>query len=91
MICGTAHYWARTLEKMGHRVRLIQPQRVKTFLGYRNKTDAADAKAICEALMHPGTRFVRIKSIEQQDTDSQSDTLLSGGTGYHSPQGHSPV
>ncbi|MDR1241964.1 MAG: IS110 family transposase [Deltaproteobacteria bacterium] len=67
--CGTAHYWARTLEKMGHRVRLIQPQRVKTFLGYRNKTDAADARAICEALMHPGTRFVRIKSVEQQDTD----------------------
>jgi transposase len=67
--CGTAHYWARTLEKMGHRVRLIQPQRVKAFLGYRNKTDAADAKAICEALMHPGTRFVRIKSVEQQDMD----------------------
>jgi transposase len=67
--CGTAHHWARTLEAMGHTVRLIQPQRVKAFLSGRNKTDAADAKAICEALMHSGTRFVRAKSIEQQDTD----------------------
>lgn len=67
--CGTAHHWARKLEAMGHEVKLIQPQRVKAFLGQRSKTDAADAKAICEALMHPGTRFVRAKTIEQQDTD----------------------
>jgi transposase len=77
--CGTAHHWARTLGKMGHTVRLIQPQRVKAFLSGRNKTDAADAKAICEALIHPGTRFVRAKSIEQQDTDhllSQRERLV---------------
>jgi transposase len=67
--CGTAHHWSRTLEAQGHTVKLIQPQRVKAFLSGRNKTDAADAKAICEALMHPGTRFVRAKSLEQQDTD----------------------
>ena len=67
--CGTAHHWARTLEKMGHIVKLIQPQRVKAFLSGRNKTDAADAKAICEALMHPGTRFVHAKTVEQQDVD----------------------
>ena len=67
--CGTAHHWARKLGEMGHEVKLIQPQRVKTFLGPRNKTDAADAKAICEALMHPGTRFVRAKTVEQQDMD----------------------
>jgi transposase len=81
--CGTAHHWARTLEKMGHRVRLIPPQRVKAFLGSRNKTDAADARAICEALMHPGTRFVRVKSIEQQDTDhllSQRERLVCNRT-----------
>lgn len=65
--CGTAHYWARKLESQGHKARLIQPIRVKAFLGHRNKTDAADARAICEALMHPGTRFVSVKTIEQQD------------------------
>jgi transposase len=67
--CGTAHHWSRTLTAMGHTVKLINPQRVKAFLGPHNKTDAADAKAICEALMYPGTRFIRAKSIEQQDTD----------------------
>jgi transposase len=81
--CGTAHHWARTLEMMGHTVRLLQPQRVKAFLSGRNKTDAADAKAICEALMHPGTRFVRAKSVEQQDTDhllSRRDRLVHSRT-----------
>lgn len=71
--CGTAHHWARTLGAMGHTVKLIQPIRVKAFLGQRNKTDAADAKAICEALMHPGTVFVRVKSLEQQDMDHLLD------------------
>ena len=65
--CGTAHYWARTLAGMGHEAKLIQPIRVKAFLGHRNKTDAADARAICEALMHPGTRFVTVKTEEQQE------------------------
>ena len=64
--CGTAHHWARTLIELGHEAKLIQPIRVKAFLGNRNKTDAADAKAICEALMHPGTRFVTVKTVAQQ-------------------------
>jgi len=67
--CGTAHHWVRTLTAFGHTVKLINPHRVKAFLGSRNKTDAADAKAICEALMHPGTTFIRAKSIEEQDID----------------------
>lgn len=67
--CGTAHHWARTLTALGHTVKLINPYRVKAFLGSRNKTDAADAKAICEALMHPGTTFIRAKSLEEQDID----------------------
>lgn len=71
--CGTAHHWVRKLSAMGHTVNLIQPVRVKAFLGGRNKTDAADAKAICEALMHPGTTFVRAKTIEQQDIDHLLD------------------
>lgn len=67
--CGTAHHWARKLTALGHTVKLINPQRVKAFLGSRNKTDAADAKAIGEALMHPGTTFIRAKSLEEQDID----------------------
>jgi transposase len=67
--CGTAHHWVRTLTAFGHTVKLINPQRVKAFLGSRNKTDAADARAICEALMHPGTTFIRAKSLEEQDID----------------------
>ena len=81
--CGTSHYWARELQNLGHDVYLIQPIRVKAFLGNRNKTDAADAKAICEALMHPGTRFVAVKTEAQQDTDhilSMRERLVSNRT-----------
>ena len=81
--CGTSHYWARELQKLGHEVCLIQPIRVKAFLGNRNKTDAADARAICEALMHPGTRFVSIKTEAQQDMDhilSMRERLISNRT-----------
>lgn len=67
--CGTSHYWARTLIGYGHTVKLIDTMRVKAFLGSHNKTDAADAKAICEALMHPGTRFIAIKTEGQQELD----------------------
>lgn len=67
--CATAHYWARTLNGYGHTVKLIDPMRVKAFLGVHNKTDAADARAICEALMHPGTCFIAIKTEEQQELD----------------------
>ena len=67
--CGGAHNCARKLIDMGHTVRIIKPERVKAFLGYRSKTDAADAQAICEALMHPNTQFAAIKTVEQQSLD----------------------
>jgi transposase len=63
--CATAHYWARELTKLGHKVRLMPPKDVKAYLK-RNKNDAADAEAICEAVRRPTMRFVRIKSPEQQ-------------------------
>ena len=47
--CGSAHYWARKLQALGHSVQLIAPQYVKPFVK-RNKNDAADAEAICEAV-----------------------------------------
>jgi transposase len=63
--CATAHYWARELTKLGHEVRLMPAKDVKAYLK-RNKNDAADARAICEAVRRPTMRFVRIKTAEQQ-------------------------
>ncbi len=64
--CGGAHHWARELQKLGYRVKLIAPQFVKPYVK-SNKHDAADAEAICEAMARPGMRFVPVKTVEQQD------------------------
>lgn len=63
--CGSAHHWGRTLQALGHEVRLIPAAYVQPFVK-RNKTDARDAEAICVAVRRPDMRFVPIKSIEQQ-------------------------
>ena len=63
--CATSHYWARELTKLGHQVRLMPAKDVKAYVK-RNKNDAADAQAICEAVRRPTMRFVQIKSVEQQ-------------------------
>ena len=63
--CGSAHYWARELQALGHDVQLIPPQYVKPFVK-TNKNDACDAEAICEALLRPTMRFAPVKSTEQQ-------------------------
>jgi transposase len=63
--CGSAHYWARKLHALGHIVQLIPPQYVKPFVK-RNKNDAADAEAICEAMTRPNMLAVPIKNGEQQ-------------------------
>ena len=63
--CATSHYWARELTKLGHQVRLMPAKDVKAYVK-RNKNDAADAEAICEAVRRPTMRFVQVKSSEQQ-------------------------
>ena len=63
--CGSAHYWARTLQSFGHTARLMSPQFVKPYVK-SNKNDVADAEAICEAVARPNMRFVPVKSVEQQ-------------------------
>jgi transposase len=63
--CGGAHHWARQLISLGHEVRLIPPAYVKPFVK-RQKNDAIDAEAICEAAQRPSMRFVPVKSEEQQ-------------------------
>lgn len=63
--CGSAHYWARELTKLGHTVKLMATQYVAAYRK-RGKNDANDAEAICEAVGRPNMRFVAIKSEEQQ-------------------------
>lgn len=63
--CGASHHWARALGALGHAVVLLPPQYVKPYVK-RNKNDAADAEAICEAMSRPTMRFVPVKTVEQQ-------------------------
>jgi transposase len=63
--CGGAHYWARTLQRLGHEVRMMPAQYVKPYVK-RNKTDSRDAEAICEAMSRPTMRFIKPKSKEAQ-------------------------
>lgn len=65
--CGGSHHWGRKLQALGHTVRLMAPQFVKPYVK-GNKTDAADAEAICEAVGRPSMRFVPLKNVEQQST-----------------------
>lgn len=63
--CATGHHWARVLMALGHEVRLMPASYVKPYVK-RQKNDATDAEAICEAVARPTMRFVPVKSEEQQ-------------------------
>jgi transposase len=63
--CATSHHWSRQLQAIGHTVRLMPPAYVKPYVK-RQKNDAADAEAICEAVTRPSMRFVATKTPEQQ-------------------------
>ncbi|EFR17813.1 putative transposase, IS110 family [Escherichia coli] len=68
--CGSSHYWARELTRMGHTVRIIPPKLVKPYLK-GNKNDANDTAAICGAISRPGMRFVALKSEAQQTLQAE--------------------
>jgi transposase len=63
--CAASHHWARELMALGHEVRLIAPQHIKPYVK-RNKNDARDAEAGCEAMSRPTMGFVPAKTVEQQ-------------------------
>jgi len=63
--CGSAHFWARKLQALGHTVKLMAPQFVKPYVK-TNKNDASDAEGICEAVRRPSMRFVSPKNADQQ-------------------------
>jgi hypothetical protein len=79
--CATAHYWARELRALGHEVRLMPAQYVKAYIK-RNKHDAADAEAICEAVGRPTMRFVPVKTAEQQATAAASGPRATGAPAH---------
>ena len=63
--CASSHHWSRELQALGHKVRLMPPAYVKPYVK-RQKNDAADAEAICEAVTRANMRFVATKTPEQQ-------------------------
>src|ERR1700676_4042998 len=67
--CSSAHYWARKIERLGHRVRLMSPRFVKPYRK-SDKNDANDAEAICEAVTRASMRFVPIKSEAQHEVQA---------------------
>jgi transposase len=62
---GSAHHWARELIKLGHEARMMPPAYVKPYIR-RQKNDASDAAAICEAVTRPSMRFVGVRSLMNQ-------------------------
>src|SRR5947199_9934583 len=63
--CASSHYWSRERQALGHTARLMPPAYVKPYVK-RQKNDAADAEAICEAVTRANMRFVATKTPEQQ-------------------------
>ena len=63
--CASSHHWSRELQELGHTVRLMPPAYVKPYVK-RQKNDATDAEAICEAVTRPNMRFVATKTADQQ-------------------------
>ena len=63
--CASSHHWSRELRALGHTVRLMPPAYVKPYVK-RQKNDAADAEAICEAVTRANMRFVSTKTVEHR-------------------------
>ena len=63
--CGSAHYWGREIQRLGHEVVLLPPHQVRPYVT-RNKTDRTDAKGILEAYRNADIRPVPVRSVPQQ-------------------------
>src|SRR5271163_3261569 len=83
--CATAHYWARALIALGHTVKLMPPAYVKAYVK-RNKNDAADAEAICEAVARPSMRFAGEGRRAAVGVDAASGAQSSGSTTHNAGQ-----
>jgi len=80
--CATSHHWSRELKVLGHTVRLMPPAYVKPYVK-RQKNDAADAEAICEAFTGANMRFVKAKTPEllAPDLAALESTILAARAG----------
>jgi transposase len=63
--CSSAHYWAREIERVGHKVVLLPPGQVRPYV-LRNKTDRTDVRGMLEAYRNEDIKPVPIKTVEQQ-------------------------
>ena len=63
--CGSAHFWGRELQGLGHRVVLLPPHQVRPYV-CRDKTDRSDAKGILEAHRNADIKPVPVKTVAQQ-------------------------
>ncbi len=74
--CASWHHWSRELKALGHTVRLMPPAYVKPYVK-RQKNDAADAEAICEAVTRANMRFVatRVRAAELSDAPSHAPSV----------------
>jgi transposase len=84
--CGSGHHWARELVKLGHDARLMPPAYVKAYVR-RQKNDAADGAAICEAVSRPSMRFVPLRSFgEPGGPDAPPGPRNAGGATHASAE-----
>jgi transposase len=63
--CGSAHYWGRRIQDLGHRVLLLPPHHVRPYV-QRNKTDRTDTKGLLEASRNDDILPVPIRTVAQQ-------------------------
>jgi len=63
--CGSAHYWGRRLQSIGHRVVLLPPHATRPYV-FRNKTDRTDTRGLLEAFRNEDIHPVPVKSVSQQ-------------------------
>ena len=83
--CASAHHWGREIGKLGQDVKLVPPIYVKPFVK-RQKNDAADVEAICEAVSRPTMRFVAVKTQEQQARGMLFRTRAAGSSAHADDQ-----
>ena len=86
--CASAHHWSRQLQALGHTVRLMPPAYVKPYVK-RQKNDATDAEAICEAVTRANMRFVETKAADQQRIDYRWHSRAGGGAVHSINRRHS--
>ena len=80
--CASSHHWGRAFGELGHEVNLIPAVYVKPFVK-RQKNDAADAEAICEAAARPTMRFMAVENARAAGSMHAVSHAGSAGSSTH--------